>query len=264
MMLEAKNLTCGYNARFLLKGINLKVNKREFWGIIGPNGSGKTTLVRALTRAIPPMDGMVSLEGKSIWRINLREFTRKVAVVSQDTHPGSMKIQDYVLLGRIPHYKTFQLLETKRDLEMAQRAMALTQVIHLKDRFLREVSGGEMQLTFIARALAQEPELLVLDEPVAHLDIGHQLRVLQLLRKLNREMGLTVAIVFHELNLASEFCDRLLLLREGKVFKIGSPQEVLTPETLGEVYRTDVLVEKNPISSRPYVIVVSSKEENTS
>lgn len=256
-MLEAIDLTCGYDKRFLLQGINLSISKGEALGIIGPNGSGKTTLIKALTRTIYPMKGSVLFEGKDIWKISLKEFTKKVAVVSQETHKVSMKIQDYVLLGRIPHYRSFQFLETRRDLEVALQAMKLAGILHLKERALAEVSGGERQLALIARALAQEPRLLVLDEPVAHLDIGHQIRVLRLLNRLKGEMNLTVVIVFHELNLASEFCDRLLLLKEGRALITGTPQQVLTPQILKEIYEVEVFVERHPLSHKPYVLLSS-------
>ncbi len=257
MMLEARQLTCGYEDGFLLQEVNLSVAQGEFLGIIGPNGSGKTTLIRAISRVLKPLKGNVLLDGRDIWKMDLKAFAKRVAVVSQETRTGLMRVQEYVLLGRMPHYRGLQFLETKRDLEVAEKAMSMTGILHLKDRPLRDMSGGERQLTFMARALAQEPELLLLDEPVAHLDIAHQIAVLDLVKRLNAELGLTVVIVLHELNLASEFCDRLLLLDEGRVHSTGAPQEVLTCKILREVYKTEVLVRRHPISSRPYIIPVS-------
>jgi len=254
MILKVKDLLCGYED-FLLKDLNFSLKRGEFLGIIGPNGSGKTTLVRALSRVIKPLKGEVLLEDENVWNIPLKEFAKKVAVVSQNARASSFKIKDYVLLGRIPHYRRFQFLETERDLMAAEKAMSLTGILHLKDRSLKEVSGGERQLAVIARALAQEPELLLLDEPVAHLDIAHQVMVLNLVKKLKDEFGLTVVVVLHELNLASEFCDRLLIMNEGRIRKIGSPDVVLTEEILKEIYKTDVLVRRHPISSRPHVIL---------
>jgi iron complex transport system ATP-binding protein len=258
-MLEVRSLVCGYDSRFFLKDVCLDVGRGELLGVIGPNGSGKTTLIRAISRVLKPVEGEVLLEGRNIWEIDLREFARKVAVVSQETQMGFTKVQDYVLLGRIPHYRRFQFLETKRDLGVVERAMSMTGILHLKDRFLRDMSGGERRLAIMARALAQEPEVLLLDEPVAHLDITHQIAVLDLVKKLNREWELTVVVVLHELNLASEFCERLLLLDRGEVYRVGSPEEVLTGGTLKEVYGADVLVEKHPVSSRPHVLVVSGE-----
>ena len=258
-MLSVRGLVCGYDSRFFLKDVCLEVGRGELLGVIGPNGSGKTTLIRAISRVLKPVKGEVLLEGRNIWEMDLKTFARKVAVVSQDAQAGFMKIKEYVLLGRIPHYRGLQFLETKRDLEAAERAMSMTGILHLKDRPLMDISGGERQLALIARALAQEPELLLLDEPVAHLDIAHQVAVLDLIKRLNRELGLTVVVVLHELNLASEFCHRLLLLDRGRVHSMGTPKEVLTQETLREVYKADVLVKEHPISSKPYVIVMSNE-----
>lgn len=258
-MLGVKGLMCGYDSRFLLEDVCLEVCRGELFGVIGPNGSGKTTLIRAISRVLKPVKGRVLLDGRDIWEMDLKAFAKKVAVVSQESRTGLMRVQEYVLLGRIPHYRGLQFLETKRDLEAAQKAMSMTGILHLKDRPLGEMSGGERQLALMARALAQEPELLLLDEPVAHLDIAHQIRVLDLVKRLNRELGLTVVIVLHELNLASEFCDRLLLLDEGRVHSMGLPEEVLTQEILKEVYKTEVLVRRHPISSRPHIIPVSNE-----
>jgi iron complex transport system ATP-binding protein len=167
-----------------------------------------------------------------------------------------------VLLGRIPHFEKMQFLETARDFEAAREAMSLTRTLKFKDRLMRELSGGERQLVFIARALAQEPRLLLLDEPTTHLDITHQVAILDLLKRLNRERGLTVIIVLHDLNLASEYCQRLVLMREGRIYKAGRPDEVLSYQIIEEVYKTVVVVEKNPISLRPYVLLVPEEERH--
>jgi len=173
-----------------------------------------------------------------------------------DAEFGEMTVEEFVLLGRVPHRRKFQFLETKHDEYAAERAMALTGTLQLKRRYLRELSGGERQLAFIAKALCQEPELLLLDEPTAHLDIAHQIRVLDLLKRLNRGDRLTVIAVLHDLNLAGEYCDRLLLLKDGRVHKTGLPEEVLTPRVIGEVYGTNVVVGRSPVSSKPYVFPV--------
>lgn len=240
----------------MLKGLNFSLEHGELLGVIGPNGSGKTTLVRALTKILEPMDGRILLEGKDIREMDLPELARRVAVVSQNTEVGSwMRTEEFVLLGRVPHRRRFQLLETKHDEEVAERAMALTGTSELRGRLLKELSGGERQLISIAKALCQEPKLLLLDEPTAHLDIAHQLRVLDLLRKLNRE-GLTVLAVFHDLNLAGEYCDRILLLKDGRRGKIGPPEEVLNSDVIGDAYGVRVVVGRNPASSKPCVFPV--------
>ncbi|NWF51758.1 MAG: ABC transporter ATP-binding protein [Nitrospirae bacterium] len=258
-MLEIKNLTCGYDSGFLLKDINLKVEKGELTGIIGPNGSGKTTLLRAITRVIGPQKGEILLEKENIERFSFKELAKKIAVVSQNSVADFMTVEEFVLLGRIPHRRRLQFLETKVDERIAQEAMALTGTIQLKERFIGDLSCGERQLVVIARALAQEPRLLLLDEPTSHLDIAHQVKILDLIKKLNKN-GLTVIIVLHELNLASQYCDRLILFNNGFIYKAGPPQKVLTYEIIEEVYKTVVLVKENPISSKPYVFLVSEEE----
>ncbi|MDP2928888.1 MAG: ABC transporter ATP-binding protein [Candidatus Omnitrophota bacterium] len=260
-MFEIKNLTCGYDERFHLQGVDLAIEEGGFFGIIGPNGSGKTTLLRSMTRVLRPEKGEILLRGNNIWHIDLRELARTISVVSQSVSTDDLNVGEFVLLSRIPHYRGLQFLETKHDEEIADNAMTLTDTLKFKDRAMSEISGGERQLVLIARALAQEPKYLLLDEPTSHLDITHQVRVLDLLKRLNRELSLTVIIVLHDLNLASEYCDRVALLSGGAVYKEGSPQDVLDYKTIEDVYKTVVVVEKNPISLKPYIILVSEEEK---
>jgi len=260
-MLEIKDLTCGYDAKVVLEDINFKIKSGEFIGIIGPNGSGKTTLLRAITKVLKPRKGEIILGGENIGQLGFRELAKKVAVVSQNLEARYMTVEEFVLLGRIPWYKKFQFLETKQDEEVARKYMMLTDTLRLKDKLIGEISGGERQLALIARVLTQEPKLLLLDEPTAHLDIAHQVVILDLTRRLNREFGLTVIVVLHDLNLAGEYCDWLLLLNQGRIHKLGRPEEVLTAQIIGEVYKTVVVVERNPVSLKPYILVVSKQEK---
>jgi len=259
-VLRIKNLTCGYDSKIVLKDINFKIETKELVGIIGPNGSGKTTLLRALSGVLKPKEGAIFLEEKDIRLRGIKELACELAVVSQTSPLNHMTVEEFVLLGRIPHYQRFQFLETKKDIEIAERSMNLTGTLKLKHRPLAEISGGERQLVVIARALTQEPRLLLLDEPTAHLDITHQVGVLDLIKKLNRKFGLTVIMVLHDLNLASEYCHRLLLINEGRIHKAGLPDEVLNYQIIEEVYKTVVVVEKNPISSKPYILVIPEEE----
>ncbi|MBI5573552.1 MAG: ABC transporter ATP-binding protein [Elusimicrobia bacterium] len=255
-MLEVRNLSCGYDSKFFLQNINFNIQHGEIVGIIGPNGSGKTTLLRAITKILNPGQGLILIEGKNIAQMELKELAKKVAVVPQDFNIDFMTVEEFVLLGRIPYFQRFQFLETKKDLEIAERCLVLTDTHKLKDRFLSETSGGEKQLVLIAKALAQEPKLLLLDEPTSHLDITHQVVILDLVKKLNRDFGLTVCMVLHDLNLASEYCNRLLLLNNGLIHKSGIPKEVLTYQTIEEVYRTVVIVKENPVTHKPYIFLV--------
>ncbi len=259
-MLEIQNVSCGYDG-FSLTGIDLTVENREFIGIIAPNGSGKTTLLKTITKTVRPRSGKILLDGKDIASLTPRELAQAVAVVSQLTESNlRFTVEELVLLGRIPHREGLRFLERRHDLEAARAAMELAGVLGLRNRQVESLSSGEKQLVFIARALAQEPRLLLLDEPTSHLDITHQVRFLDLIRRLNRERGLTVVIVLHDLNLAGQYCDRLILLKDGSVRKDGPPLQVLTYQTIEEVYDTVVVVLENPVTSKPYVFLVSEAE----
>ncbi len=257
-MLRVKNLTCGYEDGFFLKDITFSVNDGELMGIIGPNGSGKSTLLRAISRVLKPLKGEILFKGERIDRMGFKELAQKVAVVSQSAEEITFNftVKDYVLLGRIPYRKRFQILETKTDERVVANTMSLTDITHLSERNVGELSGGERQRAIIARALAQEPELLLLDEPTVHLDIGHQIEILDLVKRLQKERNLTIVIVLHDLNLASLYCDRLLLLKEGKIYSIGTTEQILTYSIIEEVYETPVVVEKNPVSSKPLICLV--------
>lgn len=263
-MLEIESLTCGYGSKIVLEDINLEVETGELIGIIGPNGSGKTTLLRAVTGVLKPREGKIFLEGMDIQQMEFKALAKKMAVVSQSPPTNSMSVEEFVLLGRIPYYQRFQFLETRQDLEIAKKMMDLTDTFRLKDQSISQISGGERQLAVIARALTQEPRLLLLDEPTAHLDITHQVGILDLIKRLNKKFGLTVIMVLHDLNLASEYCSRIILLDKGRIFREGSPSDVLTYETVEKVYQTVVVVERNPISSKPYILIVSEVERRKS
>jgi iron complex transport system ATP-binding protein len=256
-MLDISNLTCGYDSGFAIRNINLRVPAGEIIGIIGPNGSGKTTLLRAITRSLKPSGGVIRLDGADIRRMKIRDLARKIAVVSQSAESGFMTVEEFVLLGRTPYYDRFRFLETKNDLKIARNAMASTDALRLKDQIMSRISGGERQLALIARALAQEPKLLLLDEPTTYLDITHQMGILDLIRRLNINFALTVIMVLHDLNLAGEYCHRLALFNKGAIYKFGLPEEVLDYRIIEDVYKTVVIVEKNPISRKPYVMAVS-------
>ena len=258
-LLKVEDVFGGYTKEAVLKRVSFEISQGEFLGIIGPNGSGKSTLLRLMTRVLLPQKGKILFENKDITKIKLKELCRKIAFVPQDTLINfSFSVEEIVLMGRIPHLKRLQL-ETQKDFLIAQKSLSSTDILHLNDKKIDQLSAGERQRVIIAKALAQEPILLLLDEPTSHLDIGHQIQILDLLKKLNQEENLTVIIVLHDLNLASEYCDRLILLNEGKVFKDGTPLDVLTYQNIEAVYRTIVVVNKNPFSSKPYVVLVSKE-----
>lgn len=263
--LRIENLVCGYPG-FKLDNISFGLEKASFAGIIGPNGSGKTTLFRGITQSLPTLEGKITLNDKDLRTLSSKARAQHIAIVSQFQVYGQISVEEYVLMGRIPYQNRFQFFESNRDHEIADHYMQLTDVYSFRTKNMNELSGGEMQRASIARALTQEPELLLLDEPTAHLDITHQVRILDLLRRLNNELDLTVLMVNHDLNLASEYCDQLILINKGKISTKGSPLEVLNFETIEQVYNTPVITRVNPYSGKPVVFLISKKmlqKENT-
>lgn len=260
IILELKDFSCGYGEKNIIHNINFNVNKGDIFSILGPNGSGKTTLIRAISRLIKPSSGNVLFYNKDIYVIPYSDLAKKMAVVSQHSESGWMKVREYILMGRIPYFRNYQFFETAKDREIAEKYMEMTGAVKFCEKSMWEISGGERQLAVITRALTQEPELLLLDEPTAHLDITHQVGILDLVKKLNNNLGITVVIILHDLNLASVYSDRILLLSEGRIYSGGTPEEVLTYKAIEDVYKTVVVVEKNPISGKPYVLLVTEEE----
>lgn len=259
-LLRVDDLICGYGDAKVLKGVSFSVKRGDFLGIVGPNGAGKTTLFRAITRIIKPWKGEISYCGKDLNRISRRALAREVAVLPQILDISfSFSVEQFISMGRFPHLKKFRGL-SRYDLEVIEKVIALCDVLAFRERRISELSGGERQRAILAQGFAQEPRLLLLDEPTAHLDIGHQVEILDLIRRLNRQGDLTVIMVLHDLNLASEYCDRLILLKEGRIFKEGGPKEVLTFENIEKVYNTVVIVKENPVSLKPYILLVSEEE----
>jgi len=262
LFLDINDFACGYPGGFQLKPVNLSLEKGSITGIIGPNGSGKTTLFRGIIGELQKKSGRVSLKSQDLLSMNRKEKARLLAIVTQDTESIGMTVEEYVLLGRIPHHKSWQFFDSAEDIEIASHYMELTGVIHKRNKKLDHLSGGERQLAAIARALAQEPTLLLLDEPTASLDISHQGQILNLLQKLNQELELSVLMVIHDLNLASEYCDYLTMISNGAVYTQGTPEQVLTYKNIEKVYKSVVVTRTNPISGKPVVFMVSQKSLN--
>jgi len=259
-ILTIRDVVSGYGEKMIVKGISFSVGKGEFLGIIGPNGAGKSTLLNTVSRVIHPRSGNVSLDGRDIYNMPLKEFAKSVAFVTQGTVVAfAFTALEIALMGRSPYLRLFQD-ESRRDIDIVRRALTVTDCGDFINRPIDQLSAGERQRIFIAKALAQEPRLILLDEPTAHLDITHQVGILDLIKRLNRELGLTVIMVLHDLNLASEYCQRLILINDGRIHKMGRPEEVLNYDVIEEVYKTVVVVEKSPISSKPYILLVSEEE----
>ncbi|HXU89245.1 MAG TPA: ABC transporter ATP-binding protein [Methylomirabilota bacterium] len=238
--------------RFAFDAVRFTVDAGEIFGVIGPNSAGKTSLLRLLTRVLTPARGEIRLDGRSIATLAHWELARHVAVVPQETpRPFPFTVEQLVMMGRFPHAPA-RFFESAEDAAVAREAMAATGTLSLAPLPLEELSGGERQRAMLARALAQQPRLLVLDEPTSHLDLRYQAETADLLRRLNRERGVTILLVSHDLNLAAELCDRLLLLHEGRVARVGTPAEVLEQALLERVFGARVAVDKTS-SGRPSV-----------
>lgn len=262
MVISVNNLACGYHKTTVLKNISLEVKSSSFLGIIGPNGSGKSTLLRAMSRTLKPFSGNIYYEQKNIYQLTQAIMARDFAFVPQDTiFNFQFTVWELVLMGRIPFLSRMQA-ESRGDLEIVRESMRITDTLKLSHRLVSELSAGERQMVIVAKALAQQPKVLFLDEPTSHLDIGHQVKILNLLKELNRKNKITIIMVLHDLNLASEYCDKLLLLNKGEVYKLGTPAEVLNFTNIEEVYQTLVLVNKNPISGNPHVLLVRKEKSS--
>lgn len=241
---------------FQLAGVSFAIEAGEVFGVIGPNSAGKTTLLRLLTRVLTPGRGEVRLDGRPLDRLTHTELARQIAVVPQEApRPFPFSVEQLVLMGRYPHGPG-RFFESGEDRALAAAAMEATGVLHLAALPLERLSGGERQRAMLARALAQQPRLLVLDEPTSHLDLRYQAETAALLRRLNVEGGMTVLLVSHDLDLAAEVCDRLLLLGDGRVARVGTPADVLRRDVLETVFGCAVVVDVNPVSGRPVVQVV--------
>jgi iron complex transport system ATP-binding protein len=252
-MINLRSVSFRYHQNWVLQDISFRIEKGEFIGVIGPNGSGKSTLLKTLCRLLSPQKGEILLDLVPLKGMDQMDIARKIAVVSQEAYSlFPFRVIEMVLMGRSP-YLGHLMFEGAKDLEIAKKAMDWTEILPISERSIDELSGGERKRVFIARALAQEPEVILLDEPTANLDIHHQVDFLELILNLNREKGLTIVMASHDLNIASEYCDRLILLREGRIYKIGPPREVITRENIEEVYGCKVWVDENPISGMPRI-----------
>ena len=246
-----------------LDSVSVTVEAGEFLGIIGPNGAGKTTLLRTISAVLPPDGGRITVAGRDIARLSSREVSKLVAVVPQSTNLAfDFDVRDVVAMGRTPYRKRLTWGPPK-DEAVVERALARTEVEELADRSIGEVSGGERQRVLLARALAQDTPVLLLDEPTANLDINHQVRTLELIRRLVAEEDKTVLAPIHDLNLAAHYCDRLLLLADGRRVAMGTPESVLTEENLESAFGTEAVVTNHPVTGSVYVMALPAGATET-
>jgi iron complex transport system ATP-binding protein len=248
--LEAQTLSCAYalnGRRAVVQEVNLSLHRGEVVGLIGPNGAGKTTLLRALSRLLPPQSGQVRLDGRDIWQLSPRQVAQRIGRVPQSTHlVWPYTVEHVIRMGRYPH-RRWLVPFNSRDATAVEYALNRLQLQPLRHRSLNTLSGGEQQRVLIARALAQEPAILLLDEPIANLDINHQYQVLALLRELAQHSQLAVLLAIHDLELAARYCDRLILLHQGQVWATGRPTEVLQFDHLRQVFGVETQLYRDPL-----------------
>jgi iron complex transport system ATP-binding protein len=253
-MLQVEKIQFAYKGQKILDGLDMRLDDGEIVGLVGPNGAGKTTLLKLISGVLRPDAGRIVIGGVDVSSVSSGDRAKLTAVVPQDPQlPLSFRVLDLVLMGRNPHLKLLQW-EGQKDLEMASRAMSLTNVEHLADRTLETLSGGERQRAVVAMALAQEAPLLLMDEPTSSLDLAHQTRVLDMIVDVQEKRGGAVLIAMHDLTLAAQYCDRVVMLSHGAVHAEGTPGEVLTAENVGAVYGTAVYVMSHPTEGTPVVV----------
>ena len=260
MRLEVKDLSFAFSEKPVLKNVSLEISDGEFLGLMGPNGSGKTTLLRCITNFLSGWDGKILVDKKPIGNYTPRALAKVFAEVPQISSTDfPFTAHDIVMMGRIPHIGSMLEGETRKDLMIVRTAMERTNTLQFAGRFFSELSGGERQRVIIARALAQQPKVLLLDEPTVYLDISGQFEMMDLIRGLNKEQHITTVTVMHDINMAARYCDRIALLNQGSLEAVGTPEEVLTPDTIQSVYGLDVSVRKDPFTHAVYVMPRTSR-----
>ena len=257
-VLTVEDIHFAYDGTTILRGIGLKALDGELVGLVGPNGSGKTTLLRLISGVLKPDIGRICVDGQDLARVKAGERARLVSVVPQTPMlPLSFRVLDLVLMGRTPHLKLLQW-EGVQDLDIARQAMQMTDTWHLADRPIGNLSGGERQRALVAMALSQDAPVMLLDEPTSSLDLAHQTGVMDLVKSVQEKRGGVVVVAMHDLTLAAQYCDRVVIVSEGRCFAQGEPTAVFTKENISRVYGAEVIVLPHPQGATPVVLPVSS------
>lgn len=255
-ILKVSDVNYSYNGKKALDNIGFNIESGNFIGIIGPNGAGKSTLLKVLSSALKPDRGTVLLNGIPLSNMKSRDIASCIAFVPEETIVNfCFTCREIVLMGRTPYINRFSW-EKDEDYMIAEEAMKMTDTIEFKSRDINSLSSGEKQRVIIARALAQKPDVLLLDEPTSHLDINHQKEIFDLLMKLNRDSNLTIVTVMHDINLASIYCENLILLDSGKVFMEGKPSELITEENIKSIYGTEVRISRDVKTGIPGITII--------
>ncbi|MEW9053255.1 MAG: ABC transporter ATP-binding protein [Neobacillus sp.] len=249
--LYTENLNIGYEDQLIVKNLSVHIPDKKITTIIGSNGCGKSTLLKAITRIISNQSGTVVLDGKNILRENTKVLAKKMAILPQSPEGASgLTVGELVSYGRFPYQKGFGRL-TKQDIEVIDWALEVTGTLEFKYRPVDALSGGQRQRVWIAMALAQETDIIFLDEPTTYLDMAHQLEVLELLQKLNHEQGRTIVMVLHDLNQAARFADHIIAMKNGEVVKAGTCEEVISKNVLRKVFQIDAEIGRDPRTNKP-------------
>ncbi|WP_061321399.1 ABC transporter ATP-binding protein [Clostridium botulinum] len=260
--IETKNLDIAYEDTLIVKELNMQIPKGKITSIIGANGCGKSTILKSVGRILKPKKGVVHLSGQDISKLSTKEIAKKMAILPQNpTAPSGLTVSELVAYGRFPHQKGFGNL-TKEDKRIVKWALAATKLSEFERREVDTLSGGQRQRVWIAMALAQQTDLILLDEPTTYLDLAHQLEVLKLLYELNRNQKCTIVMVLHDLNLAARFSDYIIAIQKGAIIKYGNPEEVMTPEVLRKTFNINADIVIEPKSNRPVCITYDIIDEN--
>ena len=255
-MIEIKNISLSYDKRVVLEDISLNLKDKSFIGIIGKNGTGKSTLLKSIVGLLRPVKGNVFIDNNDVYKIKKNMLAKKISFMPQTMQfDFSFNVKDFIMFGRYPYINMFKLA-SKDDFKIVEDIMNFTQTAEFATRNINELSGGERQKVLLAQTLVQQTDIVALDEPTSHLDIGSQAKIFKLLKTLNEKYNKTIITTVHDLNLAGEFCSDVVFLDDKKVLKFGSAQEVLNYKDIEKVYNVNVVVHTNPVSKKPVVIPV--------
>ena len=252
-MISCKNLKVGYEEKIIIENLSLNIKKGEVVSIIGPNGCGKSTLLKSLSRMIKPVSGDIYIQSENIKSLKNKAISQKVCLLSQHNDaPEDLPVEELVYFGRIPHKKWYES-KSKSDEELVNWAIENTGLTRYKNTPISSLSGGERQRAYIAQALCQKPDVLLLDEPTTYLDISYQLELMELVREINERLNITIVMVLHELNQASKYSDRLIIMKSGEIVSDGCPKEIINKEIIKKVYNIDCDIDNDPISNKPRI-----------
>ena len=252
-MLSGTNLKIGYEKKVIIENLNITIEKGQVLSIIGPNGCGKSTLLKTLSRMLTPVDGEVLIEKVPINNMKNKEISKKICLLSQhNTAPEDLTVEQLIYYGRLPHKKWYSR-KNKEDEKIIDLAIEQTSLTTYRKRQIGALSGGEKQRVYIAQALCQQPEILLLDEPTTYLDICHQLELMELIEKINKKLNITVVMVLHDLNQASRYSDRIIVMNSGKIIADGSPNDVINRKIIEKIYKVNCDIDRDTISKKPRI-----------